>query len=82
MAAATVTGRQRNNVAGHLRQVIATSVVFAASGDTWTVPGIKNIFGIGLEPTTNVAFGFTVSGNVITLTAASGLTFRGGVVGL
>lgn len=82
MAVATVTGRQRNNVSGHLRQVVATSIAFAASGDTWTVPGIKQIFDISLTPTTNVSFSFAVSGNTMTLTASGGVTFRGSVEGL
>lgn len=83
MAAATVTGRnRRNNVVGYLRQVAASSIVFANNGDTWTVPGIKSISGIHLTPTTNTAYGFTVSGNVITLVSAAGLTFAGSVEGL
>lgn len=83
MAAATVTGRnRRNNVVGYLRQLSATSIVFANNGDTWTVPGIKMIAGIHLTPTTNTAFGFTISGNIITLVAASGLTFAGDIVGI
>ena len=80
MAAATVTGRQRNNVAGHLRQVIATSIVFASPNDTWTVPGIKNVFAIALAPTTSIDASFTVSGNVITALNAG--TYRGGAMGL
>lgn len=82
MAAATITGRQRNNVAGHLREVIATSIAFAANGDTWAIPGIKIILGYSLEPTTNASFGFTVSGNTITLQSGGALTFRGSVRGL
>ena len=82
MAAAVVTGRQRNNVSGHLRQVIATSIAFAANLDTWAVPGIKTIFEISLEPTTNASFGFTVSGNTLTLQSGGALTFRGMVTGL
>ena len=82
MAAATVTGRQLNRVVGDLRRVGANSVVFANTGDTWTVPGIKNVQEINLTSTTNASFGFTVSNNVITLTAGAGLTFRGSVLGL
>lgn len=82
MAAATVTLRRQNDVQGRLRQVSAGSVVFASNGDTWTVPGIKTVYQIGLTPTAGTAFGFTVSGNVITLVAAGGLTFRGEVLGL
>ncbi len=82
MAAATVTGRQQNVVMGSLRRVGATSIVFASTGDTWTVPGIKVIRQLDLTPTANTAFGFTISGNVITLSASGGLTFMGGVLGL
>ncbi len=82
MAAATVTGRRQNDVDGRLRRVSASSIVFANTGDTWTVPGIKIVYALNLTPTTNVAYGFTISGNVITLSAASGLTFGGGVLGL
>lgn len=82
MAEATVTGRQQNVVLGSLRRVGANSIVFANNGDTWTIPGVKGIREINLTPTTNTAFGFTISANVITLVAAGGLTFRGGIVGL
>lgn len=82
MAAATVTGRRQNDVDGRLRRVSASSIVFANNGDTLTVPGIKSVYAIGLVPTTNTAFGFTISGNVITLVAAGGLTFAGGILGL
>lgn len=82
MAAATVTGIRLNDVVGRLRAVFRSSVVFANNGDTWTVPGIKTIYSINLVPTTNVAFGFTISGNTITLVAASGLTFSGSVIGI
>lgn len=83
MAAAVVTGRnKRNNVVGYLRQISATSIAFAANGDTFTVPGIKSVAGIHLTPTTNTAYGFTVSGNVITLVSGGALTFAGDVIGL
>lgn len=82
MAAAIVTGRRQNDVQGRLRLVSATSVNFASNGDTWTVPGIKTIYNIDLLPTTGVAYGFTVVGNVITLASAGGLIFFGGVTGL
>lgn len=82
MPAATVTGRQQNVVMGSLRRIGASSIVFASNGDTWTIPGVKVIKQIMLTPTTNVAYGFTISGNVLTLVAASGLTFSGGVLGL
>lgn len=80
MAAATVTNTRQNNVSGNRRQVIATSIVFAANGDTWDT-GLKDVETINLTPTTNTAFGFTVSGGTLTLVAASGLTFRGSVEG-
>ena len=82
MAAATLTGKQRLNVAGHQRVVSYTSVAFAANGDTWQVKPLKTIMEISLTPTTNVSAGFTVSGNTITLVAAAGVTFRGSVYGL
>lgn len=82
MAAATVTGRLLNDTNGRLRVVAATSIAFASNGDTWTVPGIKNAYRIDFTPTTNTAFGFTVSGNVITLVSGGALTFRGAVQGL
>lgn len=80
MAAATVTLRRQNNVSGNRKQIFADSIVFANNGDTW-VTGLARIDKIDMTPTTNVAFGFTVSGGTLTLAAASGLTFRGGVEG-
>ena len=82
MAAATVTLRKQNDVLGRLRQVSAGSIVFASNSDTWTVPGIKTIYSIQLTPTAGTAFGFTISGNTITLVSSGGLTFSGAVVGL
>jgi hypothetical protein len=84
MALATVTGRQRNNVAGHQRVVTYTSIVFAGVGDTWKVSGLKTIMEVSLTPTTAIAAGFTVgtgaNSNVLTCTAAG--TYRGSVYGL
>lgn len=82
MAAATVTGRNRNEVLGTLRQFSASSIAFAANGDTLAVPGMKAIRAIQFTPTANTAFGFTVSGNTITLVSGGALTFRGAVLGL
>lgn len=82
MAAATVTGASRPHVFGDRKYRGATSIAFASNGDTWTVPGLKRINTIVLTPTTNVAYGFTVSGNTITLVCATGLTFLGGVIGV
>jgi len=82
MAAATVTGRLQNNVDGRLREVYATSIAFAANGDTWTIPGIKRVYAIDLCPTTNASYGFSVSGNTITLASGGAVTFTGGVAGL
>lgn len=82
MAAATVTFNGRRNVTGHSREIAYTSVVFANTGDTLTVPGIKNIRTIDLTPNSNASYGFSVSANVITLTAGAGLTFQGAVTGL
>lgn len=81
MAAATTTGAQKRSVFGDQRYIGYDSLVFAANGDTWTVPGIKHIDTINLTPTTNTAFGFTISANVITLVSGGALTFRGGVIG-
>lgn len=82
MPAATVTGRRQNDVLGRLRNVSASSVVFAANGDTWAVPGLKTIYSVDLTPTTNASFGFTISGNTITLASGGAVTFSGGVTGL
>lgn len=81
MAAATVTGRQQDVVVGSLRFVVANSVAFAASADTW-VTGLRQIRAILLTPTTNSSFGFTISGGTITLVSGGAVTFRGGVLGL
>lgn len=80
MPAATITGAQQESVYGDLRVIGADSIVFANNGDTWATP-LRHIHSINLTPTTNTAFGFTVSGGTITLVAASGLTFRGSVIG-
>lgn len=82
MAAATVTQRRRNGINGTQRVVSAGSIVFAASGDTWVIPGMKTIHEVNLTPTTAAAFGFTRSGNTLTLVAGTGLTFSGSVAGL
>lgn len=82
MAAATVTNRRQNQVLGARRGIFADSIVFASNGDTWQVPAVKRIEAILMTPTAGTAYGFTVSGNTITLVAAGGLTFRGGVLGL
>lgn len=84
MAAATVTGSRQNNVAGNRRQITATSVAFAANGDTWDT-GLAFVETIMLTPTTNTAFGFTVgtgaNAGIITLVSGGALTFRGSVQG-
>jgi len=82
MAAATVTNRRQNRIAGDLRVFMADSVVFANTGDTLTVPGMHRIASIDMTPTTNASFGFTISGAVITLTAGAGLTFLARISGL
>lgn len=83
MAAATVTGlNRRPSILGDRRQVTATSIAFASTGDTWTVPGIKDINALDLTPLTNSSYGFTVSGNVVTLVSGGAITFFGGVIGL
>ena len=82
MAAATTTGAQKRSVFGDQRYIGYDSIAFAANSDTWTVPGIKHIDCLALTCTTNTAFGFTISENVITLVSAGALTFRGGAIGL
>lgn len=80
MAAATLTGRQNSVVLGNKRFAGYSAIAFANNGDTWNT-GLRSIDVVDLAPTTNTAFGFTVSGATITLVAASGLTFKGGVWG-
>ena len=80
MPAATVTSVHQLSVQGDRRVVGANSIVFANNGDTWD-SGLNVIEEVNLTPTTNTAFGFTVSGGVVTLVAAGGLTFRGNVKG-
>lgn len=80
MAEATVTGVFQNNVPGAKRQVGASSIVFAANGDTW-VTGLKAVETINLTPTENTAYGFTVLAGTITLVSGGALTFRGSVEG-
>jgi hypothetical protein len=82
MAAAIVTTRRQNSVFGGRRVFAADSIVFTNNGDTLSVPGMKRIEDIGLTPTTGTAYGFTVSGNTITLVSAGGLTFQGSIVGI
>lgn len=82
MAAATVTGKRQERIQGDLRTITASSIVFASNGDTYTVPGIKTIYEVNLTPTAGTAYGFTVSGNVLTLVSAGGLTFFGSVTGI
>ena len=81
MAAATITNQRQNNVVGSRVQVMADTITFAANGDTWDT-GLNSINIIMLTPTTEEAFGFTVSGGVLTLVSAGApVTFRGGVEG-
>jgi len=82
MAAATVTNRRQNQVFGGRRVFAADTIAFAANGDTLTVPGMKRIEDISFTPTTNASFGFTVSGNVITLISGGAVTFLGSVTGI
>lgn len=81
MAAATITNQRRNNVAGALVMILADTITFAADGDTWDT-GLNSINAIMLTPTTAEAFGFTVSGGILTLINTNApVTFRGGVLG-
>lgn len=86
MAAALVVLERRRSVTGHLREVAATLVQFAAPNDFWMVPGIRRIEQINLVPTNTAPaapFAFTVSGNIITLLATAGpMNFVGAVVGI
>lgn len=82
MAAATATGRKLNRIAGDIRVVNWSSVVFAASGDTLTIPGIKSVNTIDFTPTTNASYGFTISGNVITIVSGGAVTGQMSVRGL
>lgn len=73
MPAVTVI-RSRSSVIGSKRMVNAT-VTVAASGDTWTVPGIKVIDAFQTTPATAIVNGGTKAGAVITfLSAASNPT--------
>ena len=81
MAAATITNQRQNVVVGNRVQIMADTITFAADADTWDT-GLSSINIIMLTPTTAEAFGFTVSGGVLTLVDASApVTFRGGVEG-
>lgn len=80
MAVATLTNVHQRTVAGDLRYVGADTIVFANNSDTWNT-GLKHVEAILLTNITNGAFGFTVSAGIITLVAAAGATFRGGVLG-
>lgn len=81
MAAATVTNQRQNVVVGNRVMINADTVTFASNGDTWDT-GLNSINAIQLTPTTEEAYGFTVSGGTITLVDASApITFRGGAIG-
>ena len=81
MAAATITNQRQNVVMGSRVLINADTITFAANGDTWDT-GLNAINVIMLTPTTEEAFGFTVSGGILTLVDASApVTFRGGALG-
>ena len=81
MAAAAVTNPRQDVVMGNRVLVNADTITFTADGDTWDT-GLNSINVIMLTPTTAEAFGFTVSGGVLTLVDATApVTFRGGVLG-
>ena len=75
MAAATTTG-YTSSVFGNERVQQFTSAVFANNSDTIQFKAMKTIRTLIFTPTTNTAYGFTVSGNTATLVAAGGLTGR------
>lgn len=81
MADATLTGRQNVHVFGDRRAVGYSSIAFASNGDVWDT-GLRQVESINLTPTTNTAFGFTVSGGEITLVSGGALTFKGLAIGL
>jgi hypothetical protein len=78
MAAATVTGRNQNEVFGGRVAISADSIVFASGSDTWNT-GLASIDFVILTPTTNIAPAFTISGGVVTAINAG--TYAGGVIG-
>lgn len=84
MAEATKTGPLQRSVRGDTQYFGWDSVAFAANGDTLTLP-FKKLFSIDLTPTTNTAYGFTVSysgGNtILTLVSGGALMFQGGASG-
>ena len=81
MAAATLTNRRQNNVAGHLVMVLVDTITFTSDAHTWDT-GLNSINAVMLTPTTAEAFGFTISGGTLTLVDSSApVTFRGGVLG-
>ncbi len=81
MAAATITNQRQNVVIGNRVFIGADTVTFAANSDTWNT-GLNSINAVMLTPTTEEAYGFTISGGTITLVDASApITFRGGVLG-
>jgi hypothetical protein len=88
MAEAIVILEKRRTVFGHLRAVAAKSAIFAAAGDTWTVPGIRRIEQVNLVQTTPTIVsitGFSVAGNVVTLNTSGpgpAMTFMGAVTGI
>lgn len=96
MAAAIVTGRRQSDVSGRQRVNNYKSIHFAQHGDTLAVRGMKTIYMIGLMPTTDVVFGWTITGNTIKLVSGGspgddarkagrsggGITFEGSIYGL
>jgi hypothetical protein len=81
MADATVTNLRQNVVVGNRVMINADTITFAANGDTWDT-GLNSINVITLTPTTEEAYGLTVSGGVITVVDTNApVTFRGGAIG-
>lgn len=81
MAAAAITNQRQNVVVGNRVQIMADTITFTSDGDTWDT-GLGSINIIMLTPTTAEAFGFTVSGGILTLVDSTApVTFRGGVEG-
>lgn len=80
MPAVTVV-RSRGHVIGSKRMVNAT-VTVANSGDTWTVPGIKQIESVVATPASGIVAGVTKSGAVVTFLSAASNPTQVTVVGV
>jgi hypothetical protein len=71
MAAATES-LARDVIMGAMRGRCAT-LTFAGNGDTYDT-GLRTIFSLAFTPTTNTAFGFTVSNGTVTIVSGGAAT--------